>query len=131
MNFPGQAASSLYGEEHAGNQGLKDNLTQQGAKTGKNGKGINWKAKRRQSEQTRINEASGFAEQVDLDELKNNKYLALKHKYTGKDSGMSQLRKREAENIQRQRERISELKDFKSVMRALKRNSTTEVKVAT
>ncbi len=44
----------------------------------------------------------------------------MKQKYAGKDSGIKQLMRREAENIQKQRERINELKDFKSVMRELK-----------
>ena len=36
---------------------------------------------------------------------------------------MAQLARREAENIQRQRDRINELKDFKQRMRVLKNNT--------
>lgn len=46
----------------------------------------------------------------------------MKRKYAGKDSGMAQLARREAENIQKQRERINELKDFKSMMKNLKQS---------
>lgn len=52
---------------------------------------------------------------------KKNSYLALKRKYAGKDSDMAQLMRREAENIQKQRARINELKDFKSMMKNLKK----------
>ena len=46
-----------------------------------------------------MNDATGMLEQVDLLEAKKSQYLKLKQKYTGKDSGMAQLAKREAENI--------------------------------
>lgn len=85
----------------------------------------NWKEQRRTSEQMRMNDVTGRFEQVDLLEVKKNQYLALKQKYAGKDSGIASLVRREAENIQKQRERISELKDFKTMMRTLKQTSTT------
>ena len=71
-----------------------------------------------------MNDVTGLHEQVDLLEIQNNQYLARKQKYAGKDSGLAQLARREAENIQRQRERINELKDFKTMMRTLKQSST-------
>lgn len=76
----------------------------------------NWKADRRQSEQTRVNEMTGETELIDVLKEKKDEYLALKKKYAGKDSSMRKLLRREAENIQRQRARITELKDFKAVM---------------
>ena len=80
----------------------------------------NWKAARRVSEQTRMNDMTGLFEQVDMLDVRKKDYMSLKQKYTGPDSGMAQLMKREAENIQRQRERISELRDYKAIMRSLK-----------
>ena len=90
----------------------------------------NWKEQRRTSEQMRMNDVTGRFEQVDLLEVKKNQYLALKQKYAGKDSGIASLVRREAENIQKQRERISELKDFKTMMRTLKQTSTTSAVAA-
>ena len=67
-----------------------------------------------------MNDVTGLFEQVDMLDVKKKDYMSLKQKYTGPDSGMAQLMKREAENIQRQRERISELRDYKAIMRSLK-----------
>ena len=42
---------------------------------------------------------TGRPENIDLLMEKKNTYLAMKRKYTGLDSDISQLRRREAENI--------------------------------
>ena len=73
-----------------------------------------------------MNDVTGLFEQVDLLEVKKNQYLALKQKYSGKDSGIASLVKREAENIQKQRERINELKYFKSMMHKTKQTPKTD-----
>lgn len=73
-----------------------------------------------------MNDVTGLFEQVDLLEVKKNQYLALKQKYSGKDSGIASLVRREAENIQKQRERINELKYFKSMMHKTKQIPKTD-----
>lgn len=46
-----------------------------------------------------MNEATGLLEAVDLHKLRQNKYLELKQKYTGTNSRIAVLAKKEAENI--------------------------------
>lgn len=46
-----------------------------------------------------MNLETGKLEHIDMLMEKKNSYLALKQKYTGKDSDMQQLMKREAQNI--------------------------------
>ena len=49
----------------------------------------NWKAARRVSEQTRMNDMTGLFEQVDMLDVRKKDYMSLKQKYTGPDSGMA------------------------------------------
>ena len=90
----------------ANNSSLLDHSAKSIRRKYAGGEDRDWKARRRISEQTRMNDVTGLLEQVDMLEVRKNEYLALKQKYTGKDSGLANLVKREAENIQKQRERI-------------------------
>ena len=90
----------------ANNSSLLDHSVKSIRRKYAGGEDRDWKARRRISEQTRMNDVTGLLEQVDMLEVRKNEYLALKQKYTGKDSGLANLVKREAENIQKQRERI-------------------------
>ena len=115
---------SLYGANIQNKQTRGKSLITKLSQSATQGKEAgNWKARRRQSEQTRLNEETGKLENIDLLMEKKNTYLALKRKYAGKDSDMAQLMRREAENIQKQRARINELKDFKSMMKNLKKTA--------
>ena len=48
-----------------------------------------WKKRRRQSEQVRVNLETGKPEQIDMLMERKNNYLALKQKYAGRDSDIA------------------------------------------